>query len=154
LSLGEDKDNEPRGPSTLETTASDYALFLEAVLNKKLLSPQSWDEILQPQTRIKSKRQFGPLSNEITDEYDVIQLSYGLGFGLIKTPYGWAAFKEGHGNGFQHYFILFPKAKSGVMLMTNSDNGESIFKYLLELSIKDTFTPWEWENYIPYDHAI
>ncbi|WP_375581305.1 serine hydrolase domain-containing protein [Marivirga tractuosa] len=54
-----DKDNEPRGPSTLETTASDYALFLEAVLNKKLLSKQSWDEILKPQIRIKSKRQFG-----------------------------------------------------------------------------------------------
>ncbi|WP_340153001.1 serine hydrolase [uncultured Marivirga sp.] len=149
-----DKDNEPRGPSTLETTASDYALFLEAVLNKKLLSHQSWNEILQPHTRIKSKRQFGPLSNEITDEYDIIQLSYGLGFGLFKTPYRWAAFKEGHGNGFQHYFILFPKTKSGVMLMTNSDNGESIFKYLLELSIKDTFTPWRWENYLPYDHEI
>ena len=147
-----DKDNEPRGPSTLETSASDYAIFLEGVLNKKILSKQSWDEILKPQIRIKSKRQFGPLSKEITNEYDEIQLSYGLGFGLIKTPYGWAAFKEGHGNGFQHYFILFPEAKSGVMIMTNSDNGESIFKYLLELAIKDTYTPWKWENYIPYDY--
>ncbi|SMG18158.1 CubicO group peptidase, beta-lactamase class C family [Marivirga sericea] len=119
-----DKDNEPRGPSTLETTASDYALFLEAVLNKKLLSNQSWKEILQPQIRIKSKRQFGPLSNQTTDEHDNIQLSYGLSFGLLKTPYGWAAFKEGHGNGFQHYFILFPEAKTGVMFMTNSDRGK------------------------------
>lgn len=149
-----DKDNEPRGSSTLETSASDYATFLEAVLNKKLLSKQSWNEILAPQIRINSKRQFGPLSNQTTDEYDDIQLSYGLGFGLIKTPYGWTAFKEGHGNGFQHYFILFPEAETGVMIMTNSDNGESIFKYLLELSIKDTFTPWEWENYIPYDYEI
>lgn len=149
-----DKDNEPRGPSTLETTPSDYAIFLETVLKKKFLSSQSWNEVLQPQIKIKSKSQFGPLSNELTNEYDKIQLSYGLGFGLIKTTYGWAAFKEGHGNGFQHYFILFPEAKSGVMIMTNSDNGESIFKYLLDLSTKDTFTPWKWQNYSPYDHAI
>ncbi|MGB7295759.1 MAG: tetratricopeptide repeat protein [Candidatus Aminicenantales bacterium] len=35
--------------------------------------------------------------------------------------------------------------------MTNSDNGEKIFKDLLEKIIGDTFTPWEWEGYIPYN---
>lgn len=34
--------------------------------------------------------------------------------------------------------------------MTNNDNGESIFKELLAYAIGDTFTPWKWENYIPY----
>ncbi len=33
--------------------------------------------------------------------------------------------------------------------MTNSDNGETVFKDLLERVIGDTFTPWEWEEYIP-----
>jgi len=36
--------------------------------------------------------------------------------------------------------------------MTNSDNGESIFKALLELTIADTVTPWQWENYLPYNY--
>jgi hypothetical protein len=35
--------------------------------------------------------------------------------------------------------------------MTNSGNGEGIFKYLLETLLKDTFTPIEWEAYTPYD---
>ncbi len=35
--------------------------------------------------------------------------------------------------------------------MTNSSNGEGIFKDLLETLIKDTFTPIEWEGYTPYD---
>ena len=35
--------------------------------------------------------------------------------------------------------------------MTNSDNGEGIFKALLAYSIGDVFTPWEWENYMPYE---
>jgi hypothetical protein len=35
--------------------------------------------------------------------------------------------------------------------MTNSGNGEGIFKGLLETLLKDTFTPIEWEGYTPYD---
>jgi CubicO group peptidase (beta-lactamase class C family) len=72
------------------------------------------------------------------------------GVGLLKSPYGWGAFKEGHGDGFQHYFIVFPKQGTGVLIMTNSDNGESMFKELLELAIADTYTPWKWQRYIPY----
>ena len=37
------------------------------------------------------------------------------------------------------------------MIMTNFENGNSIFKELLEVVLMDTYTPWEWENYIPYD---
>lgn len=146
-----DTDNEPRGPSTLETSALDYTQFLEAVLQEKLISKASWAELFRPQIRIRSKMQFGPLSNEETTRYDAIQLSYGLGWGLIQTPYGTGAFKEGHGDGFQHYSIVFPEAGKGIMIMTNSDNGEGIFKELLEVALGDTYTPWEWENYIPYD---
>jgi len=36
-------------------------------------------------------------------------------------------------------------------MMTNNDNGESIFKELLATAIGDIFTPWQWENYIPYN---
>lgn len=35
--------------------------------------------------------------------------------------------------------------------MTNCDNGKSILKELLETTIGDIYTPWKWENYIPYD---
>ena len=35
--------------------------------------------------------------------------------------------------------------------MTNSGNGEGIFKDVLETLLKDTFTPIEWEGYTPYD---
>jgi len=82
---------------------------------------------------------------------DDIELSYGLGWGLLKSPHGWGAFKEGHGNGFQHYSIIFPDTGIGVLLMSNSDNAESVFAYLLKASIADTWTPIQWQNYIPYD---
>jgi len=147
-----DKDNEPRGGGTLETTSKDYSVFLEAVLQHKIISKNSWNEIFSPQIRIRTLRQFGPLSHQEGTFNDDIQLSYGLGWGILKSPYGIGAFKEGHGDGFQHYSIMFPEAKKGIMIMTNSDNGESIFKELLEVALGDTYTPWEWQNYIPYNH--
>jgi hypothetical protein len=35
--------------------------------------------------------------------------------------------------------------------MTNSSNGEGIFKALLETLQRNTFTPIEWEGYTPYE---
>jgi hypothetical protein len=37
--------------------------------------------------------------------------------------------------------------------MTNSSNGEGIFKELLESLLKNTYTPIEWEGYTPYQFA-
>lgn len=148
--LKKDTDNEARAPSTLETTLADYNSFLLAALNGKLISPVSWEKIFSPQIRIRSLRQFGPLAMEDGCLNDDIQLSYGLGWGWFQTPYGKAVFKEGGGSGFQHYSVLFPEAKKGVLIMTNSFNGGSVFKDLLEVSLKDVYTPWEWNDYIPY----
>lgn len=146
-----DKDNAPRAPSTLETTTEDYARFMAAVLRGDGLSPASWKEMFKPQVRIRTRTQFGPGATEETAANDPIGLSYGLGWGLLRTPFGWGAFKEGHGDGFQHYAIVFPEKRMGVLLMSNSDNAESIFGHLLTVTLADTYTPLEWEGYVPYD---
>jgi D-alanyl-D-alanine-carboxypeptidase/D-alanyl-D-alanine-endopeptidase len=146
-----DMDNEPRSASTLETTPNDYALFMVAIMQGKILSESSYKELFQPQIRIRSLTQFPPGSNVVSSANDDIELSYGLGWGVFQTPYGKASFKEGHGDGFQHYTILFPEAEKGIMILSNSDNGESIFKEVLEVAVMDVYTPWEWENYVPYN---
>lgn len=146
-----DTDNEPRSASTLETSAKDLTIFFQAVLQKKILNKRSWDELMKTQIRIKSLTQFGASSLIDTSLYDDIQIGYGLGWGVLQSPYGNAIFKEGHGSGFQHYCILFPKAGKGVMILSNSDNAELVFKDLLEITIRDVYTPWKWQNYIPYD---
>jgi CubicO group peptidase (beta-lactamase class C family) len=147
-----DKDNEARSASTLETTVDDYTLFIRGILKNSLLKSSSTKEMFTPQIRIRSIQQFGPNSQKDSTINDAIELSYGLGWGLFKSPYGIGAFKEGHGEGFQHYSIIFPEQGTGIIIMSNSDNAESIFKALLETAIGDTYTPWYWENYIPFDH--
>ena len=151
--LEKDKDNAPRSASTLETTPDDLSLFLEGVLEQRILGAVSYKEMFTPQLRLRSKIQMEAQSwlDTTNSENDKIQLSYGLGWGILQTPYGFGAFKEGHGDGFQHYFIIFPEKQMGILILTNSDNGEGIFKELLEFAIGDKYTPWRWQNYIPYD---
>jgi CubicO group peptidase (beta-lactamase class C family) len=142
-----DKDNAPRAPSTLETTTDDYVRFVSAVLRRQGLKDASWNQMFTPQIRIHSRTQIGPGWAEKTNANDGIELSYGIGWGLRRTPHGWAAFKEGHGDGFQHYNVIYPAKKLGVLLMSNSDNAESIFGPLLALTIADTFIPLDWHGY-------
>ncbi len=149
-----DKDNAPRGAGTLETTIEDYSKFLSAILNKKILSSKSYKELFSPQIRIHSKNQFGPGALEDGNWYDNLELSYGLGWGLVKSPYGPGAFKEGQGSGFQNYSIVFPDKGIGMLIMSNSYSTGKIIKYLLETGIQDKYTPWEWDQYIPYDKVI
>ena len=136
---------------SMSTNLEDFTKFYTAIISSKGLSKKSFKEMTSMQVRIKSRSQFGPLASIDSSDNDNIHLGYGLGVGVFKTRYGRAFFKEGHDDGWGHYSICFPDKKIAIVIMTNNDNGESIFKELLAYSIGDTFTPWRWENYIPYN---
>ena len=142
--------NEASAGGSMSTTLTDFTLFYTALLNKKGLTKKSFDQLIQPQVRIRSRRQFGPLATVDSTDNDAIDLAYGLGVGVLASPCGPAFFKEGHDEGWGHYTICFPDKKIAVVIMTNNDNGESIFRELLAYSIGDVYTPWQWENYVPY----
>jgi CubicO group peptidase (beta-lactamase class C family) len=150
-SLGPDKRTKAEAAGSMQTTIADFARFTQAVLNTKGLSKKNREEMLGPQIQITSKREFPTLDDETTDENKAIRLSYGLGWGLYWTPYGKAFFKEGHSDGEMNYIVCFDTKKTGIVLMTNSANGEGIYKELLEDVQGNTFTPIEWEGFTPYN---
>lgn len=149
--IPKDTEDEAGAAGSMETTMPDYAKFVQHILRLTDQNSPITELMFKPNVRIRSKAQFGPLAWEDDDKNEEIDLRYGLGWGLLTTPYGFGAFKEGHGEGFQHYSIIFPEQQSGIILMSNSDNAESIFKELLEIGIGDVWTPWKWERYIPYN---
>jgi len=149
----------PRRPDanaagSMITTLSDYTKFYTRLLQSKGLKRRQWKEMTSPQIRIHSIKQFGPLSWKDSTLNDNIQLAYGLGFGIIQTPNGRGYFKEGNDQGWGHYSIAFPDKKIAIVIMTNSDNGESIFRDLLGYAIGDKYTPWFWENYTPWQEKL
>lgn len=148
--IEKDKRDEAQAAGSMETNLIDYSVFVKHIMQLYKQHSEITDIMLNSNFRIRTKAQFGPLALEQSDENDGIQLSYGLGWGLLQSPFGLGAFKEGHDEGFQHYSILFPDKEIAVVILSNSDNAESIFKELLEIAIADTYTPWKWENYVPY----
>jgi CubicO group peptidase (beta-lactamase class C family) len=136
---------------SMQTTLADFALFLEAVMGGKGLDPATRAIMLSPQITIPWKHEFPTLAFESTGANKSIRLSYGLGWGLYWTPYGEAFFKEGHIDGFMNYAVCFDGPKTGLLIMTNSSNGEGIYKELLETLIGNTYTPIEWEGFTPYN---
>ncbi len=149
--IDKDTEDEAGAAGSMETTPVDYSKFLTKIMNLRSHNSPVTQLMFAPNIPITSKKQFGPESLEKTTINDSIGLNYGLGWGILKSPYGQGYFKEGHSEGFQHYSILFPEKRIGILLMSNSDNAESIFKEVLELGIGDIYTPWYWEDYIPYE---
>jgi CubicO group peptidase (beta-lactamase class C family) len=150
-SLGPQRRFQAQAAGSMKTTTADFAHFMQAVLQGQGLRKETKDLMLSPQIQILSKHEFPPLSTETTDENKSIRLSYGLGWGLYWTPYGKAFFKEGHDDGWRNYTVCFDDPRIGVVIMTNSSNGESIYKELLETLLKNTYTPIEWEGFTPYN---
>lgn len=156
-SLGPEKRKTSDAAGSMQTTPADFARFMEAVMQDPapaghgLLARKTREMMFSPQIQIYSKHEFPSLDDETTDENKAIRLSYGLAWGLYWTPYGKAFFKEGHDEGWRNYAVCFDGKKTGMFIMTNSSNGEGIYKDLLETLLKDPYTPIEWEGFTPYD---
>ena len=146
------KRTEPVSGGSLVTTIADYTKFIENVMQQKGISRKSYKEMLSPQIAIHSITQFPPITYETTTENDAIQLSYGLGWGLLKCKYGRTFFKEGNGGSWRNYNINFIDKGISIIILTNSENGEKIFQELLETLVGDTCIPWKWQGYIPYNY--
>ena len=137
----------------METTITDYATFMAAVMQGKGLTSKAKQEMVRAQVAIPFKAQFGPLATVVTDENKAIKLAYGLGWGVFESPYGRAYFKEGHDDGWENHSVVFADQKKGLVIMSNSSNADKLFKELLEKILGDTVTPWRWENYVPYNYS-
>jgi CubicO group peptidase (beta-lactamase class C family) len=131
-SLGPDKRTTADAAGSMQTTIRDFTRFMQAVMTGRGLRSETREQMLSPQIRILSKHEFPTLEGTTTQENQSIRLSYGLGWGLYWTSYGNAFFKEGHDVGWRNYTVRFEKAKTGIVIMTNSGNGEGICKGLLE----------------------
>jgi len=150
-SLGPQRRVQADAAGSMLTTVQDFARFLQAVLESIGMQKQTQELMLSPQIAISSKHEFPTFSTETTDENKKIKLSYGLTWGLYWTPYGKAFFKEGHEAGHMNYAVCFEEKKSCMVMMTNSSNGEGVYKELLETLQKNTYTPIEWEGFTPYN---
>ena len=145
--------SKPDAAGSLVTTAPDYGRFLEAVTAAERGQRHGGLKMTDAVVPITSERMFGPGSRRDADSGDGVNISWGVGWGLFDNSHGRAFFHTGHDTGEQNYTVLFLDQGIGVVLLSNSDNFESIAADIVEAAIGDVYSPFMWLGYEPFDAA-
>src|SRR5215469_7450875 len=135
------KPQEALAASTLNTTAKDYARFVEAVLNGKGLKAATLREMetpeiaLDPECRICIKHEPKQLSKN---------LFWGLGWGIERKDGTDVLWHWGDNGSFKAFVMADPKTKSGVVMFANSENGLEIAKPVIDEAMGAHSLAFEW----------
>jgi CubicO group peptidase (beta-lactamase class C family) len=135
------KPNEAGAASTLNTTAKDYALFVDAILNGKGLKRSTLHEMetpqvaLDPECRICIKREPKALSKN---------LFWGLGWGIQSKDGSSALWHWGDNGVFKAFVMADPKSKFGAVLFANSVNGLEIAKPIIDEAMGTDSLAFAW----------
>ena len=141
----------PDAAGSMVTTAGDYARFLVGILNAKERGEATINEMLSSQIAINYKHMFGPDAWTMTDENQDINLAWGLGWGRFDTSSGGAFFHTGHSIGWQNYTVTYIDEGIGIVMLSNSDNFESVAEQIAKMAIGDIYSPYDWLGYVPFD---
>ena len=123
------KPTEAGAASSLNTTAKDYALFVEAVLTRKGLKSATLREMetpeiaLDPACRICIKHEPKQLSKN---------LFWALGWGIERKDGTDGLWHWGDNGSFKGFVMADPKTKSGVVMFANSENGLEVAKPVVD----------------------
>lgn len=113
----------PMAAGTLFTTVVDYARFMSAMLSTKgsfdsksiqNLSAHDLEKMLQPQIEIGNR------------------LAWSLGWGLEEHEKEWFFWQWGDNPGFKHFAVGSRSRKFAVVVFTNGQNGESVYRPIIE----------------------
>lgn len=139
---------EANAAASLQTTASDYAMFVEAILNGAGLRPETLRQMETPQIAVD------PSCTNCTD-HGPKQLSktvfWGLGWGIARTDQGEAFWHWGDNGAFKCFVAAFQKSKTGVVFFANSENGLSIAQDIVQQATGSDFPAFAWLKYDRYD---
>ncbi len=134
-----------RAAGSMDSTIADCAKFVSGFLRGDGLSAKARAEMLRPQIAITSAHQFPTLAVTVRPANSEIGLSSGLGAILFRSPYGDAFFKGGHDDHTGNQAVCVVPKKSGILLISNSVRGETIYPALVGALFGDTQLPWSWE---------
>ncbi len=107
--------------ASIHTNTTDFVRFMQAVIDRRGLSEESYEELF--------KEQFRP-SIENSYQSEEGTLAWGLGWIIEETPNG-LLYQHGGNNGdFRCYFQLAADGRTGYVYFSNSDKGERMNEVL------------------------
>ena len=115
---------------SLQTTSSDYAKFMLALVDQN-----------------------NQLIHEVQDSVSdnaLGNISWGLGVGLQITEQGKALWHWGDNGTFKAYFTIDHQTKDGVVYFTNGSNGLAVTQEIVKLFLKSPQPAISWNDYAHY----
>jgi CubicO group peptidase (beta-lactamase class C family) len=136
--------SEARSAATLQTTAPDYARFLQAVLSGAYLKSGTAKQWLDPQIRLRQHC----IQCLSADELDADQhIAWGLGWGL--EPDAGSFFHWGDNGRFKAFVTGSLAKRSAVVVFTNGSNGMAIMPEVVNQLMPGDHPAFAWINHSP-----
>ena len=134
--------------ATLHTTPADFARFMIATMKGTGLKPPTARAMLAAQSAVDEScyNCLKPGSGKISTA-----LSWGLGWGIQRTPGRTAFWQWGENNGEFQNFAIGDRNGDGVVVFTNSGNGFSIMPEVISAVLGGEHPAFPWMGYERYD---
>jgi CubicO group peptidase (beta-lactamase class C family) len=136
------ENTEPNGGASLLTTASDYAVFLCALLDARGLRGETIEQMTSPQVPVtKSRTTAEPFEN----------VFWGWGWGVQPGETGYGFWHWGDNGDLRAYTVTYKDRREGFVYFANSTNGLAVAEALTALIFPDHQYALDWLDYERYD---
>ena len=122
ISLGK-KSNEFGAAYSIHTEALDYARWLQALMDKKILSDTAYNTFFKPQN--------APIPED-DPQRNLGLIDWALGFSVYQTAHGLLYAHGGNNPGYSSLVGIQPEKKWGLVIFTNADQASD---FLLPLAL-------------------
>ena len=140
-----DERSNVRVAGSMDTTISDLAKFIAALVRGDGLSVAARAEMVKPSLPIGTAHQFPNFAPYLPKAQQRPDLAAGLGVIVFQGPQGRGFYKGGHDGQTANSFVCVERGKRCVLLLANDVRAEARFADLVRFVLGDTGVPYDWE---------
>jgi len=140
-----DERSNVRVAGSMDTTISDMARFIAALVRGDGLSTAARAEMVKPSLHIGTAHQFPNLAPDLPKAEQRPDLAAGLGVIVFEGPQGRGFYKGGHDGQTANSFVCLERRRRCVLLLANDVRAEARFADLVRFVLGETGVPYDWE---------
>ena len=140
-----DERSNVRVAGSMDTTISDLAKFIAALVRGDGLSSGARAEMVKPSLHIGTAHQFPNFAPYLPKAQQRPDLAAGLGVIVFEGPQGHGFYKGGHDAQTANSFVCLERGRRCVLLLANDVRAEARFADLVRFVLGETGVPYDWE---------